>query len=98
MSNIAQGDSGNIIQAKISDDDGVVDISGCQAIFTIKTSKRRFEKDGVVVDPLNGLVEMTLDETDTSDVGNVIFQCQVIFPNTNKFSSSIGKFKIDPKL
>jgi hypothetical protein len=44
MSNIAQGDSGNIIQAKISDDDGVVDISGCQAILLLKLLKEDLRK------------------------------------------------------
>lgn len=98
MSEIVQGDVGTIIQATISDDNGIVDISGCQVTFTIKSSTGRNVKDGSIVDGVNGICQVVLDETDTTALGNVVFQVTVTFPNGNVFSSSLGKYKVDLKI
>lgn len=98
MSEIVQGDSGTIIQATISDDNGIVDISGCSVTFTIKSSTSRNVKEGTVVDGVNGLCQVVLDASDTVALGTCIFQVTITFPNGNVFSSSLGKFKVDLKI
>jgi hypothetical protein len=98
MSNIVQGDSGTILQATISDDIGKVDITGAQITFTIKSATKRNVKQGIVVDGTNGVCQVVLNSDDVQDVGNFVFQAEVDFPNGNKFSSNIQRFKVDPKL
>lgn len=98
MSEIIQGDSGTVMQATISDGNGLVDIRGTSVIFTIKSATKRIEKQGAIVDGQNGLCEFVLDENDTQEIGNYVFQATVMFPNNRKFSSDLGKFKVAQKL
>jgi hypothetical protein len=98
MSNIVQGDSGTILQATIFDDDGIVNITGAQVVFTIKSATRRNVKQGTVLSGEQGLCQVVLISEDLDTSGNYVFQAEVDFANGNKFSSSLGKFKVDPKL
>lgn len=98
MSEIMQGDNGTVLEAIISDQNGIVDIRSSTVKFILKTPTRRLEKVGTVTDGLNGKAEVVLASEDVSDVGNHVFQCEVSFPSGSKFSSSIGKFKVAPKL
>lgn len=98
MSEIIQGDSGTVMQATISDSDGLVDIRGATVQFVVKSSTNRIVKQGTIVDGQNGLCEFVLDENDTQEIGNFVFQATVSFPNGKKFSSDLGKFKVGQKL
>lgn len=98
MSEIIQGDSGTVIEATISDDNGVVDIRGGSVEFVIKTSTKRIIKQGTITDGLNGICQFVLNSEDVQDIGNYAFQGTVIFPSGKKFSSDIHKFKVGQKL
>ena len=98
MSEIIQGDSGTILEGTVSDDNGIVDIRGCTVTFTIKSSTKRIEKDGMVIDGQNGIVQCVLSSEDVQDIGNYVFQATVKFSNGNQFSSNLNRFKVGAKL
>lgn len=98
MSEIIQGDNGTIIEGVVSDNVGVVDIRGANVTFTIKAPTKRIEKDGIITDGVNGVVQCTLNSDDVQDIGNYVFQATVKFVDGKSFSSNMQKFKVGQKL
>jgi hypothetical protein len=98
MSNIVVGDNGILLTCTISDDAGIVDITGTQVEFTIKSATKRNVKQGTVLSGVDGICQVVLNSDDIDVSGNYVFQATVSFPNGNAYSSNIQRFKVDPKL
>lgn len=98
MPEIIQGDHGTVMEMIISDHNGIIDIRGSTIEVTVQTSTRKFVKQGVVTDGLQGKAEFTLNSDDVQDEGIYVFQCQVNFPSGSNFSSNIQRFTVGRKL
>jgi hypothetical protein len=95
---IIQGDSGNIFQLVIQDGTQIIDLTNAtvQVVLTFKGTGKI--KQAEIVDPVNGLCQITLTSEDTLFEGIHSFQATVTFSDGRKFTSNIQRFNISKKI
>ena len=98
MDEIIVGDNGTILEGIVNDEEGVVDVRGADVLFIIKSATTRIEKNGIVTDGLNGVIQCTLDSDDVKEIGSYSFQANIKFIDGKSFSTDIQKFKVGRKL
>lgn len=95
---IVQGDNGTIIEPPITDDEGVVSLTGATVTVKIKVKSRTFTKNCTITDVNAGLCEFELTSEDLADAGLYSYQGTVTFDNSKAFSSEPKRFIVSNKM
>jgi hypothetical protein len=79
---IKRNDTRDAIKATLSNEKGVVDLTGCSIRFIMaRRNKIKVDKPAIIEDTLNGVVWAIFDQGDTDEVGTFQAEFEVTFPD-----------------
>lgn len=91
---IYQGDKGVVLSITVYDRGQKVSLGGATVTVKIKNGAT---KTASIVDSINGKVEVTLDATDTANVGTHEFQPIVRFSAEKEHGCTKGMFEVEAR-